>query len=362
MTRIALVADGNDWERWESLNFTTSLDRIAGTLSAVGSDPARTFDAGWTIRSGGEFGVLIDRDEAFRGFATLVESAKDARGLRVEALGRMQSIATGGHEGPWFWPQGTTGEDIARQVLAPYGIDVTFDVPLITLPVEGLRVGPTESPHAILRQVADYSGTLLWADGARLRFGPGIRLEDPPVSLEQCHYTSARTESRSATRYSKIVVKWQRANFNNSDDDLVQTQEIVWEDPSAPRYLPLVLLESGPDQAEARIAKLLAERTIGDTITMRCTVQSLRRPDGLLWRVGQRVDVDDPELGVRDRLVVHEIGASITEDAGDTVGLGLRSASAYGAGATSLEAFRSGDLFGPVVTQLGNIESEIVIT
>ena len=357
MTVVSLVSEGLDWTRWKSFTLFKSLDLVQHSLSMTTTDRDREGIARWNVNGGSEVNILIDNSKVFDGFVRRFNHIADGEAsheIFISAESRAIDLVEGGHEGPYFWEG--SAEQVVDDVLSPYGFDYTISDALDPLPEEGFRVGVNDSPYDIVRRIAERNGLLIWTDGSQ-----SIRISRGPVSLAStslgpCDYTAIDTDFDLTNRYSKIIVKWQRNNFEVADDDDVQSTQVVWEDDGSLRYRPLVIIESGPEQAQRKLAQYVAHRATGNAISVNVTCKSPFDPDGNLWDLGHRVYIENPVLGLDDDLIVYQIEFAITESQGFEARLGLRPESAY----TSIpverrEVRRASEVIRPTVAPISEL-------
>lgn len=352
MTILTIRAGDEEWEHWLALDLTVSLDRIDHQLDLTSTDPKREGASRWNLRGGAPLTMLLDDVAAFEGFTRHYHAEKggDHR-VDITAFSRARDLVNGHHEGPIFW-RNVPGAQVIADVIDPYGFAWRLDAPVLPVPDEGFRVAVNDHPFDIIRRVAECNGLLIWTDmDGVIRIGKGIDEDTPVQPLGPCDYTLATETADLETRWSKVIVKWQRNNFDD-DDETAQTGEEVWIDETAPRYLPLVVIESGPDAARRKIGEYITRRSIGQTQTVGLVVHSLSRPDGLRWGLGQRVVLTDDVLGINDALIVYEISARIDESGGLQLRLGLRAPQTYSGAVTAQDVRRSGEVFTPVNASL----------
>lgn len=352
-TRLALTFDGIEWETWERLLCRRSIDDIVHEMEAETSDPNRRGPARWDLNSGSELTMTLDNDVVFRGFIERYSTSKSTGSVSTSARNRAKDLVECGHEGPYFW-RNVPAADVVTQVLAPYGFPVRIDADLGRIGEEGYRVAVDARAYEIIRRLAERAGAVIRADrSGTIRIGSGI---DPtPVQpLGPCDYSELRLRGTLNSAYSRIVIKYQ-ANDLEQDDDTTQSEQLVFDNPAAPRYRPLVIIETSKDAARRRFGQYVARRVTGETLDAVFTVHSHRRPDGAIWDPGQLIDAEDDEIGLRDRLVVHTVELEIGEDGGLIKRVMARIPQSYDGDVTGTD-IRRAEAFAPVVGALREYE------
>jgi prophage tail gpP-like protein len=309
---VELAVDGRRYGGWTAVRVTRGLERMAADFELTVTEAWPGRSEPWAIRPGSACRLLVDGEPLIEGWTDDYAPSFSAGDHRVGIGGRSRTgdlvdcsvIQPGGQFKDYDLAQ------IARALCAPFGVPVRIDEGVdIGAPFPDVQVQQGETVFELLDRLASLRGVLLTdgPDGALVVTVAGRRRASGAL-VQGVNVLEASATLAHRERYSRYVVKGQRAG---SDEvfgrDAAQVSGEA-ADPAVTRYRPLLLMAEGQvDPATARIrARWEALARAARSIEAHVTVQGWRQPDGRLWQPGELVPVRSAWLGLDRDLLVTE--------------------------------------------------------
>lgn len=317
---------------WTDLKVTRGIARMATDfqMHVAGGWPGA--DAGWPIRSFAPCAIRIDDDPVMAGYIDGIEATLEAEQLTIRVDGRSKTadiidchaLIDGGEF------RDSTFAAICRAVAAPFGIEVqdTANVGRVVIPTEA--ADQTEACFKFLERLARQASVLLTDDAQG-------RLVIARTSANRCSSEIVKGSFLSATmtmqvekRFDRYIVKSQlptsaswisefarrsgEGREPGGDAQPAITGEI--RDTAVPRYRPFVMqAEGNADAAQARARALWqSRRDAAASLVMKVLVQGWRQADARLWQINELIQVDLPDFGVREEMLVATVTHSLDKN------------------------------------------------
>ncbi|MQX36812.1 phage baseplate assembly protein [Roseospira navarrensis] len=308
------------WRGWTSVSVTRSIEAVAGAFDLT---LTRRTGARLRIPLGGPCRVSVEDERGRRtpvltGYIDDVEPSYDAQSHEVTVRGRdaagdlVDCSAIHLPSGEWH---GVTLDQIARDLVAPYGISVRAAAD--TGPAfASFRIQEGETVWDALERACRYRGILAMSDGlGGLVLTTPAQARDTGATLERVPGTrvlSARGMMSHRDRYSTITVKGQSALDDGFGVEAVAAGRASVTDAGVPRHRPLIVLA---EEGESLADRAAWERTVrqGRSRRAEITVAGWRDDADALWRPLTLVRVVDPWLALDRAMLI----AGVTYDKSD---------------------------------------------
>ncbi len=208
--------------------------------------------------------------------------------------------------GQW---QGRTLEQLAQDVVAPFGIRVFANVDTGP-PFRVRKIEDGESVFEFLERAARTRGVLLTTSGNGdlvITRRPTVRARDNLVLGKNILSATANLSHRE--RHSEYIVKGTMKGSDFVSPDSTIERVGTADDRRIARYRPLIILaEDQVDNAEAKV-RAEWERNVrfGRSLEVTYTVQDWAQSDGALWRHSVLTHVDDAYMGLNEELLISSV-------------------------------------------------------
>ncbi len=326
--RIAVIVNGRTYQGWLQSEVERSLEAISGTfsipVSLVPGNPPE-------IQRQDAVQIKIGNTVVITGHVLAAEPfyRRGDCGLRIIGRDRTGDLVrcTAVHKGGQ-WRKATL-DRIARDLVAPYGVEVETDVdvgpPIVDFKLaHGETVVDALARAARLRGVLvtrDDAGRLLLTKAGKDRFKGEIRRGYNVIAM-QCVGTDEQ-------RHSEYIVYGQCNTV--ADFDQARTLKARAVDAEIRRHMPLVINADGnTTQAELQaLAEHTARVRRGHAYGIRYTLEGWTF-QGEAWPLNQRVAVHDDIAGTDGReWLIASVRQTCTREDGDVTELLLRPIEAY---------------------------------
>ena len=308
---LLVTSDEGDlaYTGWERVAVTRSIDAAAGSWEVEGAQ-ARP----WALRPGAKVEARLADELVSVGYVDEFEASATGNELRIRASGRdatadLVDCSAVNEPGQWF---DVDLHALARALAAPMGVPVRREVSLFSLePVfETWVVQPGETAWTAIERAARMRGTTIYSggDGALVITRPGtLRTGLPLVMGAEGNVLTATMKSSHRERYSRYLVRGQRAGSDTGWGESVAAVEGSALDGAVARERPLLIIAEGSVAAEdANLrARWEASFRAARSQELEVVLQGWRQGEGLpIWPVNALVDVDLPPLGLEARLLI----------------------------------------------------------
>jgi len=296
-----LIVRGRRFYDWESVyvqhRWTEAFPQFRFT--AAERDTPSTLWEKLQFQPGDECAIYLGGILAISGVILLRQASYDAsaHGVMLQGVGMTWYASRGSIIDEKGNFDGQTFEQVARKVIAPFGVGVKTIGVLNAIPFEKLQVEHGENLWNFLERIArpkgivmgsDHFGNLLLIDNhsslvaAELVEGDNILKCQATISKEQMH--------------SDYIVDGQPPQ-DDSQHGIAATEMRAKIGGSALRYSPLLTPAEQPVKTIAELADRAKNESIwheGTEIRASITVQGWMMPGGGLWRAGDLIAVDSP--------------------------------------------------------------------
>lgn len=308
---ISLKVNGREFSGWLTASVSRGIERAAGDFRLSVSERWPGSDDP-DIKIGDICQVVVGAEKVLTGYVSLIriEYDSETKSIIVEGKSRTADIVRSSilEATPY---NDRKLEDIARELVAPFGISVRAEVdtgPPITLkPRQGDTVFGAISDAVNMKGLLAYDD----ADGNLVLGRVGALSADQPLvqrgnATNVASGTVVQTDEDRFSTY-KVVGQDVGTDFNTAEDSAGPSATI--EDPNIRRYLPLVIMaEKAADKAFCRERAIWERaRRIGNSIPLQYDVNGWRQVSGLLWQPNMMVSVDDEIGKVSGRFVISEV-------------------------------------------------------
>ena len=304
---------GRKWDDWTSVKvenrFAEAFDLF--TFSNVERPVTVQF------KPRDECAIYLGGHLAITGVITVRQVAYDANNHGVQLMGKgitffasRSSIIdeTGNFDGQTF-------EQVARKLIAPFGIGVRTIGKLDATPFERLQIEPGEKLWDCLERLARPSGIVMGSD----HLGNVLLIGDHATEIDDSLVEGGNIKSM------KFVVSIE--NIHSEYLVRAQSRGDRWPRRSAgkpagrprpgtaPRYSPLLTTAEQPVWSQAEVQDRARNEAVwheGDELQAVITVQGWKRANGGLWRAGSNVHVRSPMAPLDQQMTIQS--AIFTQD------------------------------------------------
>jgi prophage tail gpP-like protein len=350
MPEVVLTVNGRRHAGWLSATASNSLRQLAGTFSLNFSDRWPGQQEKYSITEGSHCVLTLGGQTVVDGWVDKLSPSYDADSHSLSLSGRdlCGDLADCSHIGKRVDFAGEKLPAIARALCEPFGIQVIAEADCgDALPKA--RYSQGDSVHDFLLKLCRMRGVLpiSYGDGKLVLTTTGAKHSGAKLIWGK-NIITGKAEFDSTNRHSQYIVKGQGQapaafDFSPKDDEdseerSKQRAEFVSPrgaatDSTVSRYRPLVLLaESGGDPASMqKRADWEAVNRAGHSRALTYTVHGWQSPTGKLWRINQRVTVEDGLLGINGEQLIESVRFRLSEGQGTVTELGLVHPDAYAA-------------------------------
>lgn len=317
--QITLTVDGKLYEGWVETEVRRSLGSFANSFNLSYIDRWSDDVLPWPIRSGAECQLKYGEHLLITGFVDVTTFRIQADQWILTAAGRSKTgdlvDCSAIHKtGQWL---NKTITEIAKDLCAPYGLDVTIAQPDRT-PIQRFTIEEGESVHDALDRLTKNRGYLCHtlADGnvGFFRLDPFVGvIGQVPVeeAIEREYYEDDQD------RFSEYRLRSQ--SYGESDEDGAEITILrKWDaekDEGVTRHRPLVVVaDSSSNLVELR-KRATWERNVraGRSVRVRYTFPGILDERGFAWTPGDQHHVRDLALGVDEDLLLVDAEIQVDE-------------------------------------------------
>lgn len=346
--RITLIIGGQRFDRWTSVRFERSIDEFADgwslsttTRYALTTDP----DIELELDEGDEVEAWWGEHELLRGWLEDIDDEETADSLTVGFAGRSRAgdlvDSSALHKGAWVQ---RSALEIAKELVAPFGLTVVVGAPGITEPIRRFAVDGEETVAECLRRLGLQLGLRIRSTprGDVEFWAPGAARETAQQALQRGRNIRACRRHRSqAERFSDYVLRVQVPGSDEASGEAATIADSV-KDAGVLRYRPLRLqseMGGGKDKLRRRAewerntrAGRADEVEVDVYAADRTWLASGTSRDGVgsrVWAPGMLVQVYHPRHGIDGQLLVKSVSLGYSGTEGYTTTLGLTHPEAY---------------------------------
>jgi prophage tail gpP-like protein len=296
-----IVVGDHQFDDWESVlvqhRWTEAFPIFRFT--AAERDPIPELWDRLQFKPGDECAIYLGGELAISGVILLRQASYDANshGVMLQGVGITWFAARGSILDKTSNFDGQTFEQIARKVIAPFGVGVKTIGVLNAIPFEKMQCEPGETLWNFLERIArprgivlgsDHKGNFLLIDNHSMQISADLVEGD---NILRCQATISKE-----AMFSDYVVRGQTAGGDAKHGTDASEQEALAKG-TAKRYSPLLTPAEHPVWNLAEIADRAKNEAVwheGTEVRASITVQGWFSPSGALWRAGDQVTVYSP--------------------------------------------------------------------
>lgn len=315
-SQVRLVADGREFSGWQEITIDASIEAVARSFRvAARARWPRELHA-FRIRPGAAVEVYAGADLVITGWIDKLEADHDDKSHRISVTGRSKTsdlVDCSAVNDPGHW-RARTVEQIARDLAAPYGVEVVADVDTGE-PLARFALSDGETVSAALQRLAALRSLLVTDDAAgRLRLTRAGSTRAAVAIMVGENVLSGRSFVDVSGRFTEYRIKSQRIGDDHDYGAALQTSQDATdtEDLGRTRILELSA-EGGEDAARARQrAEWEAATRYGQSIGGSYELRGWRQGDGgALWTPNQIVTVRDSLGGLSGDFLVVDVSLTV---------------------------------------------------
>lgn len=324
---IVLTIGGTEFEGWQAIEITRSLETLAAGAQFSLSDVWVPEDEPHRIREFDRCEVAVDGEPMLSGYITSVAAGYDGRrqSVSVAALSMTGLLAKSAADLRTGELIGQSLDAAARKLTAVHGITVRSDVAAANTPFGRIEIEPGETVAELLERLARQRGVFL-TDNPEGE----LRITRPvPGRVQAVLEYGARggilaCDARfdGSDQHSEVAVKGQREGSDDWSVEAAAQPVGRARDASVGLRCPLVLISETQGDAAALTQRAEYEVALrrGRARVWTYTVADWRTEQGALWVSGEAVEVTDKWTGLeRDTLLVIGTAFILDDDGARTV-------------------------------------------
>lgn len=192
---------------------------------------------------------------------------------------------------------GMTFEQVARKVIAPFGVGIEVIGKLPTTPFKDLQVQPGENLWSFLERTARPVGVVMGSD----HMGNFLLIGEHPAKVEQqliegVNILSCTCVATCEHSQSEFIMRGQTPADDEQNGRAASQQEAKAAG-RLKRYAPLLTTAEQPVWSQAELMERARNEAVwneGKQVEATVTVQGWHRSKGALWRAGSEVGLYSP--------------------------------------------------------------------
>jgi prophage tail gpP-like protein len=308
---LILKCNGYTHEGWEDVRVTRSMETLAGGFQITYYDKWGTQEESRTIYTGDACEVIMYGQTIITGYVDTASINYDGSSHTLSITGRDKTgdlvDCSAIYQTGQFNNQKI--EAILSSLCKPFGIKVTT-ASSTGASIQKFNINPGETVHEVIERLCKLQGLLCIADKkGNLTLIRGGEYQNGGRLIEGVNILSGSVESDFKDRFSQITVKGQEQSSGTNPGLNAYKATASAKDLEVKRYRPLIVIA----EEQASTARC-AERASWEVAT-RCgrsrrfeiTVLGWRSEAGKLWDINQKVQIDAPNLGVSETLIISEV-------------------------------------------------------
>lgn len=335
---MVLKVNGQSYSGWTSLNIKRSLDQMAGSFSFTAADRYVKESSKWNIKMGDSCTVELGRELLITGYIEEISVSYGAQSHAInftgrDKLGDLLDCSYVKAEGEQGWKQARV-HWILDDLCSQFGISVVVDTSVVTQANEQIDYAPDGgTPIAnVIAELCNMKALLpiTYGDGKLLLTRAGD--DNTYDSLEAgVNILSADMLCTNLDRYSLYIVKGQGTGQDTMTlPDFIQPSGQM-EDWVVPRYRPLIILSDAVTTNNDCTNRAAWEARVraGKSRSVTYEVQGFTQSNGKPWPINALVRVNDPYLGITEKMLIHSVEFVYDGSTGSVTRLGVIHKEAY---------------------------------
>lgn len=305
--RVTLASEGQVWLGWKSFSISKTLDKAQHSFTMSTTDRQQEGLDRWNVNGGSSVQIYFNDDLVFDGFVQKYNPSITASSHEISISGESKAIdaVQSSHTGEMFW-KNKSADDIVKEVIEPFGLEVEIDESLGEIGEEGFRVAANDTPFSIVKRLAERNGRVVFTDrNGKFRVS-SLKEAEVATTLTRGDWVEISAEHDVSKSFSEIIVKGQRNSYVGTFEDNQRTI-FPTTNSSQKRFRPKIVLSTGTDDQQKRFSQYVHRRLSGDSVSATVKVKSAYNKEGVLWGVGDRVWLDEPLIDIDQEMVVSEL-------------------------------------------------------
>jgi prophage tail gpP-like protein len=302
MPKLTLLADGQVYNNWDSVEIERSLDQFAHRYSLQTFVP---FDAEWTLEQGMTCTLAYGTEVLVSGYTNRVRYLASDNRFLIAVEGRSKTaelVDCSATHKTGSWNQKTATE-IIRDLINPYSIGVSAgEVDLNdTEKFSRFAIMEGETVFSAIDRACKTRGLLpLTTPEGDIELW-GTFEGQTPIALSAKHVIGAELYLEDANRYSDYLVR--ATGIGSAVDARVKAQAT---DESITRFRPLVVVGDAAAGTAAAKTRAVWESTVraGRSQRLRLTMIGATNSEGETYQPGQIYAVRYEPFGIDDALLL----------------------------------------------------------
>lgn len=333
MDEVELEVGGSLYGGWQDIRVSRSIEAVSGTFAVRVSERWPAQPVARAIGEGERCTVRVAGAVVITGYVDEVRPSYSNDQHHVEISGRDATgdlVDCSSEHVPGEWRRRTI-EQIAAELCRPFGISVRAEVSTRAFDVFRLQAGDTV--FASIERMARMRAVLAVADGngglVFTRAGTAAIPTELVLGGDDGNVLSAEGEFSHRERFSRYVMKGQRAGDDDVHGKDAAAGKAIATDPEVRRYRPLIELaeDQGDGGTLAERARWSASRRAGQSKRATFTVPGWRHSGGI-WEPNRLVRVRDSFIAVDSTMLIAGVSFRLSEQ-GSTTELSLARREAF---------------------------------
>jgi len=336
MERVTLSVDGRTWGGWLQARITRSLDAAAAGfgVSLTAREPGTVLTA--PVRPGSAVTIRVGGDLLITGYADKITPTLDTNGLTLAVEGRSKTgDLVDCTPQPQAW-QSVAPLELARQLAAPYGVDVVAASGVDLGGPLRHKVQTGETALACLERALRQRGVLITDDerGRLVLTSPAYTDRAGTALVEGANILSGSATHDASACFAVYACRGQTVPASDADVGAAAfgTLELATDpDIRSARRLELPAEQAINRSGALTRARWEASTRLGKSVQASVVVVGLRETAAStapLWRPGRTIAISAPSLGLEGDMLITGVSLDIGPN-GDQTTLALGLPSAY---------------------------------
>lgn len=322
MGDVRVETDGGTWSAWTSARITSSVDALCQAFEVSFADKAAPSVRGSRIRPAGPVAIYYRDRLVLTGWIDAVEASESVghRALTLRGRSKTCDLVDCSLDSEKTW-EGKTIVDIARDVIAPFGLPIHVDPSVLTQPaLKWFSNELGETCAELLNRAARLRGCRMQSmenGGLWIARGPGVRVG----TLQRGRHILSTSMSEDVSGwFSKITVVAQGGAI---DGESVAGDRVTVTLGGFPRHRPLVIVSDVIDADLTQRGVWEQNTRVAQGMRLSISTPGWMSPRGPVWSPNDVVRIVDDYLGVDEDLAVVSTELTMSSDAGTITRLDL---------------------------------------
>ena len=330
---ITMYLDDSEvaYDGWENISLSKSIESIAHSFGFSIPQKSDTEAQDSPVQVGTKVSFYVNGQRVLTGRVERINYTLGPNNKSVQVSGRSLAadIVDCSAEGPGEYTN-IRLDQLARSLVAPFGLDVFLSVSAEIIPKVGVR--PGDSIFEVLDKHARAQGAF-WIStrGGNIRLTRAGRLPAETSLQENINVKAANISIDESKRFSRYRVLAQAPGTMNNPGKVSSKAVGLAYDRGVTNHRPLTIQAEGSlDIAQTkRRAQWEASSRIGKGIKIDITVQGWIQQTGTVWGMNQLTRVRLPSFGVDDIFLITGVNQTHSNQGGTLTAMNLTREDAF---------------------------------